>query len=451
MLMQDQPYQGNAPFLPSFNPPIPAAKKHGGRVSSPKYRASLEQAQDFEGLEDDVKRYDLLTLVKRAGKSAGFTKSMIALLEYYMGYTCDIDWQEGQSPIVYQALVNTARDLDLSERQIQNLEKQLFEIGAITWSDSGNYRRYGQRCKETGMILHACGIDLTPLAYLKPVLEAKLREKEELDKAWKETKRQISWYRGQIRGVIAELSEREALAASDFQAQYDQIAKPIRGHMSLETLHSHLTKHKELHSGVIQRLEELLSCEQLSGLSQKTSSKDEKNCAHKESTKNPKINKLITSRTSSNCLQGARSRISEDKTERPVREDREEKSIAQSTGIGNVTGKQLLHAASSNFKKYLFHPEDATLDELVTAAEALTGDLGISKASWLFACNNLTKYNAMICVLLTDQGLFREENKVRKPQAYFNGMVSRALRRELHLQKSVMGILKRENEAKYAA
>ena len=94
----------------------------GGRISSPKLRASLEQSQDFLGLEQDANRYDLLLLVKRVGKSAGFTTRMIELLDYYMAFTRDIDWEEGSSPIVYQSLAKTALDLDVSERQIQKLD-----------------------------------------------------------------------------------------------------------------------------------------------------------------------------------------------------------------------------------------------------------------------------------------------------------------------------------------
>ena len=74
----------------------------GGRIASPKLRQSLEQCEDFAGLEENTNRYDLLLLVKRAGKSAGFSPRMIALLDYYMSFTRDIDWEEGSRPIVFQ-------------------------------------------------------------------------------------------------------------------------------------------------------------------------------------------------------------------------------------------------------------------------------------------------------------------------------------------------------------
>jgi replication initiation protein RepC len=46
-------------------------------------------------------------------------------------------------------------DFGVSERQIQKLERSLFEVGAIAWNDSGNHRRYGSRDPETGEIIYA--------------------------------------------------------------------------------------------------------------------------------------------------------------------------------------------------------------------------------------------------------------------------------------------------------
>lgn len=182
---------------------------------------------------------------------------MIALLDYYMSFTRDIDWEEGSRPIVYQSLAKTALDMGVSERQIQILEKQLFEVGALTWHDSGNHRRYGQRCEETGQILFAYGAELTPLAYLKAELQDKLHEKQLYDKAWMETKRQISYYRRQIRAILLEaesgagesdegftLDEAELI---DFCGRYEQIAISIRTYMDLIALRELLDKHKHLH------------------------------------------------------------------------------------------------------------------------------------------------------------------------------------------------------------
>src|SRR5687768_3700716 len=68
-------------------------QSRGGRVSSAELRHSIQMSEDFAGLEKDTNRYDLLVLVKRAGKAAGFTPKMIQLLDYYMAFTRDADWE----------------------------------------------------------------------------------------------------------------------------------------------------------------------------------------------------------------------------------------------------------------------------------------------------------------------------------------------------------------------
>ena len=438
----------------------------GGRISSPKLRKSLEQAQDFCGLEEDVNRYDLLLLVKRIGKAAGFTTKMINLLDYYMAFTRDLDWEEGSSPIVYQSLSRTALDLGVSERQIQKLEKALFEVGAITWNDSGNHRRYGQRCQETGRIKYAYGVDLTPLAYLKSALERKLEEKKAHDNAWMETKRQVSWYRAQIRAVLAELELIEEIDPPyhELEAAYNEIAIQIRTTMSLERVGELLEEHKEFHSLVVSVLEEYGSSaveEQSAEVNntpvasqetKKSSSKSDSLDTHYKSTTQKQSNKLDTSKTTSKSFQERRNENSEAKTQRTEQgensEVREEENLILKTGLQHITLKQALNAASDRFKDHMpLEPRPMNWNDFVEAAYRLKGDLHISQNSWSHACVTLGRTGAAICLLLTDQATSRADDPVTKPAGYFNAMINRAKTGELHLHNSIFGILKKEGSS----
>ncbi len=179
---------------------------------------------------------------------------MICLLDYYMAFTSELDWEQGSQPIVFQSLSRTALDLGVSERQIQKLEKQLFEAGAITFNDSGNHKRYGQRDRATGRILYAYGVDLTPLAFLKPDLEDKLHQKQIYVQAWQETKREISWYRRQMRSLMLEweLAEGGDLCQiQTFERRYQEIAYQLRTHIELQELRTLLDRHKSLHSNLV--------------------------------------------------------------------------------------------------------------------------------------------------------------------------------------------------------
>lgn len=87
--------------------------------------------------------------------------------------------------------------------------------------------------------------------------------------------------------------------------------------------------------------------------------------------------------------------------------------------------------------------------DVVEAAYRLRRELGISQRFWGEACAVMGRTGAAISILLTDCAMQRGHNRVRKPAGYFQAMVNRATVGELHLHKSIFGILNRENEAGY--
>ncbi len=447
-------------------------QSRGGRISSSRLRETIDQSQDFEGLEENVKPFDLLKLVKRAGKAAGFTSRMIQLLDYYMMFSRESDWQEGSQPIVYQSIYKTAMDLNVSDRQIQKLEKQLFEVGALTWNDSGNCKRYGQRCAKTGRIIYAYGVDLTPLAYLKGKLEDIIDEQELYKAAWMETKRQVSWHRGQIKSILAEMDDLDIRGQGAFETVYEEIAVPYRASMSLETLRTMLAEHKKLYQQVL----EVFATDNNKANLEKSSPKADSLGVHIQNTIQEKFNKLNTSRDTSHCLQEERNGSTEDKevttggTERPekakgriqasqskpaghlkTQESGSRGDLILKTGLQHITVKQILNAASQRFKDHIpLEHRAMNMEDVVEAAYALRPALHISQKSWANACQILTKYGAAVCLLLVDQAAQRTENPVRNPAAYFNTMIARARAGELYLHKSIFGLLKRETEAQAA-
>lgn len=431
----------------------------GGRVGSAALRDSYELSRQFVGLEASVSRYDLLILVKRVGKAAGFSAKMIQLLDYYMAFTREIDWEEGGRPIVYQSLAKTALDLGVSERQIQRLEQGLFAAGAITWNDSGNHRRAGQRCTSTGRIVWAFGVELTPLAQLKPDLEARLAEKETHDRQWMETKRQISFYRRQICAALAEAEEgagAEHVAAS--AARYQSLAVPIRTYMDLPALASLLANHKALYGQVLAELSAINPVQKVR-MSDKASSKDDTSVVHYNSTTQKKLfDKSNLSRPEASCF---RESVVELKRVPPhvaqaLKSDfAEEGAIAPTipregdaptrTGIEHISPKQALNAASERFRAHLPLAErPLSWADLVEAAFRLKSELHVSQQSWAEACTTLGRNGAAVCLLLTDRAMLRDDQPVQKPGAYFRAMINRAKIGELRLQNSLMGILIRQ-------
>lgn len=418
-------------LVPQSNP-----SRGGGRVASAAYRYSLDQCEDFSGLEEGVNRYDLLLLVKRTGKLAGFTPRMIHLLDYYMAFTREIDWEEGSRPIVYQSLARTSLDLGVTERQIQKLEHQLFTVGAITFNDSGNHRRYGQRDSNSGRILYAYGVDLTPLAYLKLDLEEIFQEKQLHDQAWMETKRQISWYRRQIRSSLLEIEE-EGTPARQIQileAAYDKIAIQLRTHIDLEQLRSLLERHRELHSDILEAMKVNTPPQvKPSHTSNRAETTQESSCGSEQQF----VHYKLTTHKQLNTSSPADSGFQEKRSEPSVLND-----PVLASGLQHIKLKQVLLAASERFRAFLPLEQRLTgWTDVVEAAFRLRTDLHISQRSWAEACDTLGRAGASICVLITDRATERPKNPVRQPAAYFQGMINRSRTGELRLHNSVFGLL----------
>lgn len=411
----------------------------GGRVYTPKLRESLENADSFEGLSNGVSRFDLLVLVKRAGKTIGFTAKQIELLDYYMSYTKDCDWEQGGYPIVYQSLSKTALDFCVTERQIQKLEQGLFELGAITWNDSGNHRRYGMR-DENGRIIYAYGVNLAPLAFLESKLRNALHEKSLRDQAWMEKKRSISTYRRMILSSVSEL-EGQGVNVDGFLSEYSALNTKIRTYMGLEVLIGLNEAHMALYRQVTLELTKRTS---------KCSPKDEQGGVPYKSTKQKQFNKLNTNRAEAqSALQGdvAKSRVGDSKPDpdkrQPLRASLSDKhdlsgnELIFSTGLQHLSLKQVLSASSEEFLSMLPRNGNIQWFNIVDAAYTLKTRLGISQNAWARACESLTRNGAAICIILTDLASKRDQKPVDNTAGYFTAMINRASQGELRLQQSI--------------
>ncbi len=382
-----------------------------------------------------VNRYDLLLLVKRAGKAAGFTPRMIQLLDYYLAFTRDCDWEEGSRPIVFQSLAKTALDLGVTERQIQNLEQQLFKVGAITWNDSGNHRRFGHRDPQSGRLQFAYGVDLTPLAYLKEELETKLQEKQLFDQAWLAAKRQISFERRQICALLLELQTRNG-EGSRWEADYAALAGRIRTYQSLAALRALLAQHQALRSVLLAAVGAEEGTLPAKLVTHRPSSRDAKNFVPNNSSTQELTDKSV-------CRPTAKTGFQES-----VVEPAEEEGAASASGLPHVSLAQVLHVASDRFRAALpYEPRPLNWSDVIDAAWCLRSTLGISQASWGEGCHILGRAGAALCLLLTDRALDRPDNPVLKPAAYFRALVKRAGKHELRLHNSVYGLLEQAGRA----
>ncbi len=414
---------------------LPKPSRAGSRAASAAYRQSLQLSEDFTGLEEDTNRYELLQLVKRVGDSAGFTAKMIELLDYYLiNFTQDIDWERGSRPIVYQSVSRTALALGVTERQIQRLERRLFEVGACTWHSSGNNKRYGSRDPETGKIKFAFGIDLTPLAYLQTDLQIKLHQRKQYENAWIETRRQISHLRSQIRALLAELREEGTDQLAALETDYQAIAIQLRTHIDLAAMRELLERHTSLHT----RLAKLAEPDEPKTIH----SAHGANMAEKTNLASPTSDQNVAHYKYWNLAEKNNSSPADPAFQKSVVEPTAPQTQDSEPSSKHLTVERLVKAGSDRLRRYL--PVDLGTvgwSEFIDAAELLRAEMFISRQSWIQACQTLGRESAAICVLVTDRGLDRKDNPVRLPAAYFRGMVNKARGGELYLAKSVFGLL----------
>lgn len=424
--------------IETYEPPV------GGRISSPKFRASLERSDEFEGLEENLDKFNALKLIKKVGKQAGFTSELVEMLEYYLIRTSDIDWTEGHKPMCYQAVITTAQDLDITERQVRNRENALNALGALTWQDSGNFKRFGVRDQRSGEILYAYGVDLSPLASLVPVLEEKLEQKKAMNALWKDHKRKISGLRGRIRTLLAEATHYEDL--SEFREvmseEYNAIAYSIRSYHSLTDLKALFEKHQLVCQGLLEALSSASIHEDSKIITNNTSSTDAIDCPHIQRTNSPISNKFDYSNPEGNSFQKSVAESPESQFEQ--RDGGEDNKNKVPQDLSNVTWKQMLNACSERFKNYIpIHERPLEWRDLVDAAYELLPELGIHKSAWWNACQTLGQHGATICVMIIDQKAQNPDNPVRNPGGYLREMTARAKTGDLNLQGSVFGLLKR--------
>ncbi len=321
--------------------------------------------------------YMALTLVKRLGRYGGFTSQMINLLDYYMSFTRSIDWEEGAQPIVYQSLNKTAFDLGLSVRQIQRIEKRLFEAGVLNWQDSPNNKRYGQRSKD-GRLINAYGVNLAPLCEKIDALEYALHEKQHQARAWASLKHSVHKLRKTL--FAADLSQFEVTPEEEAA-----LKTAIRSNLGADLLQSFIRTLTQLSNKVIKVADKNLAIV-------------DKNVVHKESTK-----------LSNNIKQ------------------------LQNMGLNKIT----LNRVNSYLARQCMKRSFRNWHELIKFAEDNYDYCGISAHKWHYSeCLN-GKLAASLQFLIVLCGLSREKAKIYNPKAYFNALIKCSAEQCLFLDRTI--------------
>lgn len=413
----------------------------------------------FKGLPDKIGPYDLLRLIQDVGSRIGFGEADIGYLGYLITHTREADWKIGARPIVYKSVAKIARERDISERTVHLREQSLHRLGALDWNDIGNYRRSGMR-DDGGNIVFAYGVDLSPLANLYPILiEAKKRRADDL-KAFDAARRSLSAIRKRTRAKI-DHAQANDLDVTEIAAQADAI-RPIRADWPQQRIAAVL----DLARGIEQRLNAILAeiqppapvaptasapAEPEPQNIEKTSDQSEENFRHIQTTNSLQPFKKGTSnkaREFDDRVKVSRFRSGEASTIGDVIERIKANQIQaapRSIGIKHIDLKTAVSAASDDFK-HLIRPSryGVGIAEFVEAASALCSTLGISRSAWTDACGAMGRYGAAVAVLIIDRNQHHPDTPILSPGGAVRALTRRAAKGQLHLHKSLFGILDRD-------
>jgi replication initiation protein RepC len=136
----------------------------GARRVNPAMLAARDKADGFAGLpRGTAKPLRLLAAFQDAEPYLGLPAHAFKLVSWLVRLTQPQDWEEGSRPITWPSARRQAEFLGLSPARVKTLNRSLFEAGVFVIRDNEQGKRHGRRGAD-GRIIDACGFDLSPLA-----------------------------------------------------------------------------------------------------------------------------------------------------------------------------------------------------------------------------------------------------------------------------------------------
>jgi hypothetical protein len=374
-------------------------------------------------------RFEAVQILKRIGTSlpvnelgARWTVELVDHLEMLVAYTNDEDWHQGK-PIVWLSVAKIAEKRGISRSQVNRNENRLMKLGAITWVDSGNHKRYGRRNADNN-IIKACGVNLMPLAGLIKHLRQQEVMIEDERQSFASFKEQLTVLRRRCRSTIAWLFDQ------GLQDSIEGLAEEIDAVISTIRVHSK-TKVEELKKW-IDYLAMML---------------DKLKLAHDPQD---------------SVIQGAdmRPKDSTDATQGSHECDahiiQNESSSKEDYSIDKVSAKPMSErqeVKSENFKKMLDWPSFvALLDKsvriavpvnadwlnIIDCADKIRAEMGVSKDAWGAACQSFGRESAAIVILMIASK--HRLGFVENPGGYLREIVSRHRRGAFKIWTMIYGL-----------
>ncbi|MEL6820014.1 MAG: plasmid replication protein RepC [Pseudomonadota bacterium] len=398
-----------------------------------------------EGEACSVPRNQAIIACKRVAPAIGLRAGDLLVLDALVAFSHPKDWDAGARPIVWPSNDFLMDRTGLSLSAVKRRSRRLCELGLITYRDSSNGKRYGHRDAH-GRIVEAFGFDLSPLAARVAEFEALNMQLQEERALCYALKRKITVARRTVRSLVETAIERllsgdwrsivrrlEALLSSyvPHRASVDQLAA---AHEAFDTL---LQETEDSFKEAL-KANERFSAQEIKN-TEKMNSKEFENDTHipittepnnVKSSSNEKIKKAPTASEQPKIVSDGRNDalgFSDTEGERgPTLKPVEIPVIMQACpGFADM---------ARGVQPYLNNWRD-----LEYVADRLRPTIGISEDAWLSAKSDLGAPKAAAAfALITDK---YSHGEVSSPGGYLRGLIGKAQRGELNLERSFYGRL----------
>ncbi len=383
----------------------------------------LDRADQFHGLpRGTAKPLRFLAGFQEAEPYLGLPAHAFKLVSWLVKQTQAQDWEEGSRPIAWPSARRQAEFLGLSPARVKTLNRALFEIGIFVIRDNEQGKRYGRRGPD-GKIIEAYGFDLSPLAlryeeFVRVAADAR-RERT----CMRALRGRVTFARRRVRQIGEEL-----VALDQVAAQWRRLESEVAVLVAVARRY----ERSEDMALAVEALERLKTeAEQWLRGAQKaveTSPEGLENEPHTISTNlslNPKRDTVIAADEGSS------------RTPTPVPST---PSLVGVTGVERefrLKVPQLLDLAP-RLERHVLSQAPDWRDIVDAAGGGLRHELGVSPSLWGEACRIMGREQAALALAIVSTK--PAAHFTRGAGGYFAGMVRKAERGELHLDRSLWAL-----------
>jgi len=392
----------------------------------------------------DHSRAEIRKLLNRIRPVLRTNTTQMLLLNILFDATYEQDWQKGSQPIVWLSNEALSRQLNISVSATRAALRALTDMGVVTHHDSANCRRFGHRDR-SGRIVHAHGISLALLDARFDELTAKADRFDLENHRRRILRNDITSLRRNIMAALDTLKETlPARRWHSFAKRLDHLRAFLGkvGRASVE----HLERiHRDF-----ERLWKALNALVMRDLDKITDTKASSDGHLLEPTTHPKT---VSCNDKRSCADTQHSSFQADSAygaekmalENEPRQVEGHEQPEESVKSGRRIDLRTVLAACPIISELSAEPP-RSWRELDAYAAELRPMLGVSAHAWAEMRQVAGQGLASLALAITAQK--QADGEVSSPGGYLRGMARKAAERELHLEKSLHGLLARKLAAR---